>query len=45
MFRYLIVGAALFAFAISLIVWATRSDLIEKDIKKAAYRMERIKGS
>lgn len=34
MFRYLIVGGTLFAFTISLIVWITRADLIDKDVKK-----------
>lgn len=34
MFRYAIIGGILFTFTISLIVWATRADLIEKDIKK-----------
>lgn len=34
MFRYLIIGGILFAFTTSLIVWATRADLIEKDVKK-----------
>jgi hypothetical protein len=34
MFRYLIVGAVLFTFLTSMIVLATRPDLVEKDIKK-----------
>lgn len=34
MFRYFMAGSILFAFTISLIVWATRADLIEKDVKK-----------
>lgn len=34
MFRYFLIGGILFAFATSLIVWATRADLIDKDIKR-----------
>ena len=34
MFRYFLIGGILFAFTTSLIVWTTRADLIEKDIKK-----------
>lgn len=33
MFRYVMIGSIFFAFTISLIVWATRPDLIEKDVK------------
>lgn len=34
MFRYFLIGGILFAITTSLIIWATRADLIDKDIKK-----------